>query len=150
MDFLFRKLYLCSSSRLSAPSYFLKLLSDPNDFIFFILVHKTSVMKPLSISVVAVATIFLLLCTSFRSDKKMVLPYERKPAVDNIHYYFYLNNGTVYDGYYTIYDEISRLETIYGVYVDGSPLGGTLLASGYPFKGIPHLTYAASFLYGHF
>jgi len=106
-------------------------------------------MRSLSFAGVAFATMFFILCTSFKTDKAVLSFKNASAAKDNIHYYFYLNNGTVYDGWYTTSQEISRLENMYGVYVDGSPLGGTLLGSGYAIKGYPHLIYASVFLYGH-
>ena len=106
-------------------------------------------MKSLSIAGVALATIFFFLCTSFKTDNSDHFPRIASAAKDNIHYYFYLNNGTVYDGWFTTSQEIGRLEDDYGVYVDTSPLGGTLLGSGYAIKGYPHLIYASVFLYGH-
>ena len=101
-------------------------------------------MKATSRSVVAVATLLLFLGTSFSTLKK-----DGPVRQDNIHYYFYLNGGTTYDGWYTTSQEIARLETMLGVYVDGNPLGGTLVASGYPVKGYPHYVYASVFLYTH-
>lgn len=103
-------------------------------------------MKSPKLRGVAIATAIFLLLTSFSTDKRLSNCGE---AADDTHYYFYLNNGTTYDGWYTTDQEIDRLETMYGVYVDGNPLGGTLLAKGYAIKGYPHLVYASVFLYGH-
>lgn len=105
-------------------------------------------MKPLSFSAAA-AAILLLLCTSFRSGTEGLAPKKSLVSSDNTHYYYYLNGGTTYDGWYTIAEETDRMSDMYGVYVDTDPFGGTLLASGYSLKGIPHLVYATSFLYGH-
>lgn len=104
-------------------------------------------MKSLT-SFVAIATMIFFLCTSFSADQKGVFSSNTATA-DNIHYHFYLNGGTTYDGWYTTSQEIDRLELMYGVLVDTSPLGGSLLASGYAIKGYPHLIYASVFLYGH-
>src|SRR5579872_4548984 len=105
-------------------------------------------MKHLSISIVAIATCFLILCTSFsagrpgaelsRSDTKM--PY----------YYWYLTSDNSFEGYWPVSTEIAVLENMYDVYVDNDPIGGTLLASGYFLKGYPHTVQASVNLYGHF
>jgi hypothetical protein len=91
----------------------------------------------------AFATTLLVLSTSFKPVKKAA------SSKDNIHYYWYLDNGTVYDGWYNTDDEIARLEEEYGVYVDTYPFDGTLIASGYGIKGYPHSVYASVFLYAH-
>ena len=113
-------------------------------------------MKPSSLLVVALATALITLCTSFSSGKgaspskfssvsTSVTPASATHSSfslfrDNTHYYWYLTNGDVYDGWYTISDEISRLEAMYGVYVDLSPgWGSTLLSQGFILYGTPHL-----------
>lgn len=93
---------------------------------------------------VAFATLLFFLCTSLRPIKHTVTA-----KTDNTHYYWYLDNGTVYDGWYTTADEITRLEDEYDVYVDTDPVDGTLIASGYGIKGYPHYIYASVFLYSH-
>ena len=100
-------------------------------------------MKPLSILKVAFATLLLFLFTSFSNTK------EHRISKQNTHYYFYLDNGTDFDGWYTTSQEIARLEEMYGVYVDGSSQGGTCIASGYAIKGYPHTIYASVLLYTH-
>jgi len=100
-------------------------------------------MKPLSIAKVAIAALFVILLTSFTGNKAQL------DSKQNTHYYWYLNNGTTYDGWYTTAQEITRLEEAYGVYVDTNPFNGTLIASGYAIKGYPHLIYASVLLYSH-
>ena len=90
------------------------------------------------------AAMLFFLCTSFKPAKQGAFPKN-----DNTHYYWYLDSGTVYDGWYTTADEITRLEEEYGVYVDTDPVDGTLIASGYGIKGYPHYVYASVFLYSH-
>jgi hypothetical protein len=111
-------------------------------------------MKPSSLLAVAVATVLISLCTSFSSGKEMSSSKTLSSThvlKDNTHYYWYLSNGDVYDGWYTISQEISRLQTMYGVYVDLSPAGGaTLLARGYFLYGTPHLVWPSASCYGHF
>lgn len=110
-------------------------------------------MKPSSFLVVAVATALITLCTSFSSGKGASPSSDPSSATvlkDNTHYYWYLANGDVYDGWYTIGQEITRLETMYGVFVDTSPSGATLLSRGYVIYGTPHLIWPSAYLYGHF
>ena len=101
-------------------------------------------MKPLSLLKVALAATVIFLSTSFKPGKSSSFS-----NVNNTNYYWYLDSGTVYDGWYTTATEITRLENMYGVYVDGDPLDGTLIASAYAYKGYPHLIYASVFLYSH-
>lgn len=96
------------------------------------------------ISTAAFAALLLFLCTSFKPVKQ-----DATTKTDNTHYYWYLDNGTVYDGWYTTADEITRLEDEYGVYIDTDQVDGTLIASGYGIKGYPHTVYASVFLYSH-
>ena len=105
-------------------------------------------MKPLSLLAVACATLVLFLCTSFRPVSSHNTRHHSPKQ--NTHYYFYLNGGTTYDGWYSVADETDRLETMYGVYVDTNPFGGTQLAAGYVLKGYPHFIYASVILYGHY
>jgi len=106
-------------------------------------------MKPLSLPAVAAAIFVFLLFTSFRSSPYSSASRKQNLSSGDTHYYYYLNGGTTYDGWYSIAEEEARLTTLYGMYVDTNPFGGTLLATGYPIKGIPHTIYATSFLYGH-
>lgn len=85
----------------------------------------------------ALASILFFLCTSLIPVKK------------DANYYWYLDGGTVYDGWYTTSEEITRLEEAYSVYVDTDPIDGTLIASGYFVKGYPHLVYPSVNLYSH-
>lgn len=105
-------------------------------------------MKPSSISMVAMATTLLVLCTSFYSGKK-ALPGKQMPATNLINYYWYTNGGTQYDGWFSLQDEEIRMENLYGVDVDTYP-SGTIVAQGYALKGYPHLIFASYYLYAHF
>ena len=123
-------------------------------------------MKPLSISTAAVAAVLVVLCTSFHPLQKTSSSREvLKPAVTGQagaangqiraaarqgDLFWYIDDGTEYVGYLSVETETDDLEAEYDVLVDTDPDGGTLLASGYPFYGYPHLFYASSFLYGHF
>ena len=107
-------------------------------------------MKPLSFRGVAVATLLLLACISFSSGKDACPPEKGNSTLTSANYHYYLASGDVYDGYYTVAQEISRLEVMYNVFVDTNPLGGTLLARGYTVFGVPHMIWPASLLYGHF
>jgi hypothetical protein len=93
---------------------------------------------------VAFAALLFFLCTSSKPVK-----HGAASTKDNTHYYWYLDNGTVYDGWYTTADEITRLEARYDVYIDTDQIDGTLIASGYGIKGYPHYVYASVFLYSH-
>ena len=111
-------------------------------------------MKPFLFAA-AIAVVLSVFCTSFSSvtSPAPISTSVAAPSLlkDNTHYYWYLNNGDVYDGWYTIADEISRLSTMYGVYVDMSPYnGGTLLSRGFVLYGSPHLIWASVYCYGHF
>ena len=116
-------------------------------------------MKSLSISTVAIAAAILVLCTSFHPLQGTSSSHEiSKPAVSSLlgatarqgDLFWYIDNGTEYTGYISVEDETDDLMEEYGVLVDTDPDGGTLLASGYPIYGYPHLIFASSFLYGHF
>lgn len=101
-------------------------------------------MKRSTFSKVALATLLFFLCTASKPAKE-----SSSSKKDNTNYYWYLDGGTVYDGWYTTDEEITRLENEYGVYVDTDPSDGTLIASGYFVKGYPHYVYASVFLYSH-
>ena len=98
-------------------------------------------MKP--ILKVALAAVLVAFCTSFKPVKKL------PPSKKNEYYYWYLDSGTVYQGWYPTSEEITILEDTYDVYVDTDPLDGTLIASGYFVEGYPHSVYASVFLYSH-
>jgi hypothetical protein len=100
-------------------------------------------MKLLSLARVALATVLLFWCTSFTPVK------ERSSSHRDANYFWYLDNGTVYDGWFSTSQEITRLENTYGVEVDTDPVNGTLIASGYFVKGYPHLVYPSVLLYSH-
>jgi|SRR6185437_6382881 len=102
-------------------------------------------MKQLRV-VLTVAVATSLLFTSFKPAKNRTnLQSNAKDA----YYYWYLDNGTVYDDWTSVAGEITRLENEYDVYVDTNPVDGTLIASGYAIKGYPHGIYASYFLYSH-
>ena len=102
-------------------------------------------MKSLRVvSRVAIATLLFFFCTSFKPVKE-----HSSLKKDNTYYYWYLDGGTVYNGWCTTTQEITNLENMYGVEVDTDPADGTLIASGYGVKGYPHYVYASVFLYSH-
>jgi hypothetical protein len=115
-------------------------------------------MKSLSIGTVAIAAAILVLCTSFHPLQETTSSREiSKPALSQLgaaarqgDLFWYIDGGTEYTGYISVEDETDDLMEEYGVLVDTSPVGGTLLASGYPIYGYPHLFFASAFLYGHF
>ena len=99
-------------------------------------------MKPLPILKVAFAALLFFLYTSLKPAK------ERSITQKDENYYWYLDSGTVYNGWCSVSQEINNLEETYGVLVDTNP-DGTLIASGYFVKGYPHNVYASVFLYSH-
>ena len=99
-------------------------------------------MKPLPILKVAFAALLLFLCTSLKPIK------QHSSRQKDTNYYWYLDGGTVYNGWTSVSDEINNLEETYGVLVDTDP-DGTLIASGYFVKGYPHYVYASVLLYSH-
>lgn len=104
-------------------------------------------MKPLSISIVAIATFFFTVCTSFTNgNARAELP---KTTSKQPYYFWYLTSGDSYQGYWPTSTEIEELEEAYDVYVDTDP-SGTLLASGYFIEGVPHPVWPSVNLYGHF
>ena len=111
-------------------------------------------MKPLSICVVALATSLLVLCTSFHpttvSSKQHAASAGSGSAARVGNLFWYIDGGTVYHDWVSADIEAYELEEEYGVMVDTNPVGGTLLSSGYPIYGYPHLIFASTFLYGHF
>lgn len=102
-------------------------------------------MKALRVTLqVACATLlFFFLFTSFKPAKS------HTNIQRDAYYYWYLDNGTVYDDWTSVANEITRLENEYDVYVDEDPINGSLIASGYAIKGYPHIVYASVFLYSH-
>ena len=116
-------------------------------------------MKSLSISTVAIAAAILVLCTSFhplqgasssREISKPAFSSQLGATARQGDLFWYIDNGTEYTGYISVADETDDLEGEYDVLVDTNPVGGTLLASGYPVYGYPHLIFASCYLYGHF
>jgi len=109
-------------------------------------------MKPSSFLTAAVTAVLILFSSSFSSGNGASSPNVPPDAAalkQNTHYYWYLASGDVYDGWRTVTDEITSLETRYGVSVDTDPRGGTLLARGYTLFGTPHLVWPSAYLYGH-
>ena|ERR1700754_3846420 len=109
-------------------------------------------MKPSSLLVVAVTTALITLCTSFSSGKGASHPKDSyvSKAFQNQHYYWYLMNGDVYDGWNTVGTEMSRLQTMYGMYIDANPANaGIPLARAFVAYGTPHLIWPSITLYGH-
>jgi hypothetical protein len=108
-------------------------------------------MKPSSFFGAVMAATMLLVCTSFTSRQETnVSPQRTQSARYTPMYYFYLTADNSYQGYLSVNQEIADLEEMYDVYVDTSPFGGTLLASGYGLPGVPHPVRPSVNLYGHF
>ncbi len=115
-------------------------------------------MKPASLLVVAVTTALITLCTSFSSGKgaspsKSPAKETRSPERwitnrQNTHYYWFIANGDVYDGYYTLGQEIGRMETLTGKYCDNDP-SGELVSRGYSLPIVPHLTWPFAYVFSH-
>jgi hypothetical protein len=101
-------------------------------------------MKPLPLLKVALASACFFLFTSF-TPRKAASFFK----ASNQYYYWYVDGGTVYEGWYSTAEEITQLEDEYDVEVDTDPLDGTLIASGYAFYGLPHEVYASVLLYSH-
>ena len=107
-------------------------------------------MKSLSMYGVAMAAALVMLCSSFTSDKGVATAAGPSiAAAQNTYYYWYLTDGT-YEGYYTVGEEEENLEAMYDVEVGTDSLGGTLLADGFPYYGLPHLVWPTSSLYGYY
>src|SRR6185312_2461770 len=94
-----------------------------------------SFMKSVMLKVALATCFFFLLTTSFKPAKS------HARLQKDTFYYWYLDNGTVYDDWNDVSGEITRLENEYGVYIDEDPIDGTLIASGYGIKGYPHVVY---------
>jgi hypothetical protein len=117
----------------------------------FYLNIKPSVMKPSSFFGAVMATVVVLISTSFTSGKETTgFPQQSANASYVPMYYFYLAEDGSYQGFFSTNQEIANLEELYDVYVDTSPFGGTLLSSGYAIPGVPHTVWASVNLYGHF
>ena len=101
-------------------------------------------MKSLFFSKAAFAAILLFFCLSFTPSKQ-----RSSVVAKDVNYYWYLDGGTVYDGWCSVSAEIESLEERYGVYVDTDSDDGTVIAAGYAVKGYPHYVYASVFLYTH-
>ncbi|MDO6433036.1 hypothetical protein Q4E93_20680 [Flavitalea sp. BT771] len=104
-------------------------------------------MKPSSFRKVAMATAWLIMLSAFTTGKQA----NRFAVVsgDNTHYYYYMASGDTYDAFNTVADEIARLQTLTGEYVDTNPFGGTILAKGYTNNVVPHNVWPSSYLYLH-
>lgn len=99
---------------------------------------------------VAVTTALITLCTSFSSGKGAGLTKHSPAALkDNAHYYWYLADGGTYDGFWTVAQELSRMEDEYGVFCDTDPAGGTTVARGFVLP-IPTLIWPSQFVFAHF
>lgn len=108
-------------------------------------------MKPSSLLVVAVTTALITLCTSFSSGKGASHsgPSPVSKEFQNQHYYWYLADGGTYDGFWTVAQEITRMEDDYGVFCDTDPTGGTTVSRGYVLP-IPTLIWPSQFVFAHF
>lgn len=104
-------------------------------------------MKPSSFRKVALATAWFILFSAFTPGKKASPPTPASGS--NTSYYYYLEPGDTFDSYNTVAGEISRLESITGLYVDTNPFGGTLVAKGYTNNIVPHTIWPSSYLYSH-
>ena len=102
-------------------------------------------MKPSSFRV-AIAAAWIVLLSAFTTPRECISNASQAGA----HYYYYLEPSDSYDAYNSVADEILRLEYMTGHYVDTSPFGGTLIASGYTNNDYPHSIWASSRLYVHY
>lgn len=109
------------------------------------------------------ATALVSLCASFSSGKEAPLPAPSEKAApviaapaserwiqnfQNAHYYWFIANGDVYDGWYTIGQEIGRMETLTGLFCDTDP-SGDLVSRGYTLPIVPHLVWPSAFVFSH-
>lgn len=66
-------------------------------------------------------------------------------------YFWFLYPSDEWNDYATLTDEETEWWYYYdGVNINTNPLGGTLIARGYPNGAIPHNTFPTVFLYAHF
>ena len=108
-------------------------------------------MKPSSLLVVALTTALITLCTSFSSGKG-ASPSKLSSVskeYQNQHYYWFRADGDAYDGYFTISQEVLRMEQMYGEFCDTDPTGGTLVSRGYILPTVPHIIWASQFIFAH-
>ncbi|MBS1660842.1 MAG: hypothetical protein JST68_07300 [Bacteroidetes bacterium] len=118
-------------------------------------------MKPLFLFVVALATTVITLFSSFspaaeentiKSEPACIVAAKASASMTaffDAHYYWFLP-GDVYDGFNSMFEEIVRMQNLYGVPCDGNISGGTLVARGYILPVVPHLIGPFAFVYAHF
>lgn len=104
-------------------------------------------MKPSSFGRLAIAAGLCLFFIAFAPQHSS--SPQRLISRDNTHYYYFMVPSDTFDAYNTVADEIFRLQTITGCYVDTNPFGGTLLAKGYTSNVVPHTIWPSSYLYLH-
>ncbi|GGB23632.1 hypothetical protein [Puia dinghuensis] len=108
-------------------------------------------MKRLSMGIVTFVLVLVIAGAAFRkpliaSPASSPSPHAAKQQV----YYWYTYPDDTYNDFTTIANEESELFYQYGVLIDQSPSGGTLLMKGYLFNTYPHNQPASVLLYGHF
>jgi len=93
----------------------------------------------------------IALCMSITSFSAPSATFARaSSSTDNNLYYFFSADDDSYQTHCTTSTEVVRLQTIYGVVVNGSPFGGTLVERGYSSPITPHQVWPSVFLYAHF
>ncbi|SRR5258707_4143944 len=120
-------------------------------------------MKRLSICLPALALALVLLLSgtapkslsaasaSVKSTISPAHPASTNKAAKKMYmYYWYVVPGDYYNDYADLADEIWEWETIYGLWVDTNPMGGTPIACGYMTNNYPHVAYPSAYLYVHY
>jgi hypothetical protein len=111
-------------------------------------------MKPLSIRLGVIAALLLSLCTSFSPVRSERTPERRTNAPllmsRSEYYYWYLESGDTYQGYWATNVEVDDLESEYQIEIDTNPSGGTPIANGFVLYGIPHMIWPSVNLYAHY
>ena len=103
-------------------------------------------MKPTSLSQLAIATV---VCMLFSFTTRYTNP-TRSSISQNTYYYYFNASDDSYDAYNTVSNEIIRLQGVYGVVVNTTSFGGTLVSRGYTSNIVPHQVWPSSYLYAHF
>jgi hypothetical protein len=94
--------------------------------------------------------IAIALCMSILSFTPRTVQHSFLNSADNTYYYWFNADDDSYDDYTNTTTEIVRLQTEYGVPVDGSAFGGTLVSRGYTSRIVPHQVWPSVYLYAHF
>jgi len=99
----------------------------------------------------------VLLCTTGFTPKPTAskpTPSNPSPTAEKTRftmYYWFLYPSDEWNDYASLADEETEWWFYYdGVNINTNPMGGTLIARGYPNGAIPHNTFPTVFLYAHF